>query len=788
MSLRTIRSIFHILEPLTATMLSLLCWRILGFLAIFGLVASQKTWNLGNGFDLVWQSDEACLSVLQHDKPILASVPGHSFLGASSGKDSFVESSGNFNITNVDHARCQSQNVTDISYSPRPDSINGRDVALEGYLLRCGEHDLWYTMRFWVPSDFADRIAFDIAVEPDHDGIRMERVYLRFASEALEDFYGLGAQASFASMKNQTIPIFSREQGVGRGDEPVTSVEDSQGFFSGGDRFTTYTAIPQFVSTAGRVFHLRETDTAYTVFDFTDPGAVTVRYNALTVGGQLMQAPNMLDAITMLTDYTGRMPALPEWVDHGAILGIQGGESKVDRIVNEGLRKDCPIVGVWLQDWSGTHVQPAPYGNVNISRLWWNWEPDSELYPNWADFVQSLRERYNIRTLSYINTFLANVSSKADGFHRNLYLEATRNRYTIQNSTTNSTAIVSSGKGIEAGILDLTNERAREWFTDVLLAQVWGGANVSGCMWDFGEYTPVAPSTVLDGEPSTALFYHNRYPRDWAVFQRSVARQTPLFHEMVTFHRSASLASNRHMNLFWAGDQTTIWGVNDGIKSAVTIMGQMGMSGYAQSHSDIGGYTTAFLPPKDKSSSGAIQRTAELLGRWGELAAVSSAVFRSHEGNVPEVNAQFYTNSSTYEYFAYNARLFRSLGPYRRRILDTECKHLGWPLLRMPVLYHPDDEQARRISYQSFYLGPHLYVAPVLDPGISMLDVYLPGTDKKRTYTHVWTGETYTAGQTVTVAAPYGKPAVFVVDGAETRELGAFVDFVRKENGTRIAL
>ena len=81
---------------------------------------------------------------------------------------------------------------------------------------------------------------------------------------------------------------------------------------------------------------------------------MTVRYDAPSVSGHFMQAETMLDAITMLTEYTGRMPTLPEWVDHGAILGIQGGQEKVKRIVNQGFKQDCPVVGVWLQDWYGT--------------------------------------------------------------------------------------------------------------------------------------------------------------------------------------------------------------------------------------------------------------------------------------------------------------------------------------------------------------------------------------------------------------------------------------------------
>ena len=64
-----------------------------------------------------------------------------------------------------------------------------------------------------------------------------------------------------------------------------------------------------------------------------------------------MQANNMPDAITMLTQYTGPMPELLRWVDRGAILGIQGGQEKVNTIVSQGLGSDCPIAAVWLQDW-----------------------------------------------------------------------------------------------------------------------------------------------------------------------------------------------------------------------------------------------------------------------------------------------------------------------------------------------------------------------------------------------------------------------------------------------------
>ncbi|KAJ5698857.1 hypothetical protein N7462_000862 [Penicillium macrosclerotiorum] len=742
-------------------------------------LASQAPVDLGNGFKLSVDKNINHLSLVHGKNVIWETQPNQPFLSASAGVDEIISSSGNFKINEVDQKKCTRQHISQVSQLTWNGSANDQATVIEGELSGCGNGSAAFSLALWVPAELPDRVAFHVDVDSGSSADPLTKLYLTYQSKPSEDFYGLGGQASFASLKNQSVPIFSREQGVGRGDQPTTRLESEDSFFAGGDQFTTYSAVPQYITSESRVFHLSQESTAYTNFDFRDLNAVTVRYAALTVDGYLMQACTMLDGITMLTEYTGRMPELPTWVDSGAVLGIQGGQTKVNRIVDQGLNLSCPIAAVWLQDWSGTHTQSVSYMTLNISRLWWNWENDSKLYPTWKQFVQNLRNEHNVRTLSYINPFLANVSTKPDGYRRNLFLEATKGGYMIQNATINSTSIVSSGPGIDAGILDLTNPATRSWFRDVLIDQVWS-ANVSGYMCDFGEYTPTYKDTRFANRSIDPVFYHNEYPRDWATLHHSLAKSVSAFSEAIIFHRSSSMGANRFMNLYWAGDQDTNWGVNDGIKSAVTVMGHMGLSGFAHGHMEIGGYTTTW------DSNGIVNRSAELLGRWGELAAVSSAVFRSHEGNVPQVNAQFYTNSSTYSYHAYNARMFASLGKYRRRILDTESKKLGWPLMRMPVVYHPNDNKAKNISYESFYLGSDLYVAPVLDPSRKTVDVYLP--DRDQVYTHVWSGQKYHGGRTIRVAAPYGKPAVFIVGHPQHNDLNDFLNFVQKENGTVIRI
>lgn len=344
------------------------------------LLASASTtdtvWDLGNGFTVSQTSGQ--LIVKQAGRDIWSTVSGKPFISASAGNDSFTGSNGAFSIAEVDVDRCQNQSISQISEVTWDGTFTGSAVQISGHLLDCGDEATPYALTLWVPSDIPDRVSFYLDIEQSPNQARPpKKLYFTYASHTAEDFYGLGAQASFASLKNQSIPVFSREQGVGRGDEPITSIGNENGSFSGGDRFTTYTAIPSYISTDRNVFCLSEKSTGHANFDFTQPDAVTVRYDSLNVDGAFMQGSDMFDAVEMLTAYTGRQPHLPEWVDSGAILGIQGGQDKVNEIVEQGLQISCPIAGVWLQDWVGTHTQEGPY--LNISRLWWNWENDDSL-------------------------------------------------------------------------------------------------------------------------------------------------------------------------------------------------------------------------------------------------------------------------------------------------------------------------------------------------------------------------------------------------------------------------
>ena len=61
-------------------------------------------------------------------------------------------------------------------------------------------------------------------VEEEEEALPEEfnRVFLTYASERDERFYGFGEQFSRMEFKGRRVPVLVQEQGIGRGDQPIT--------------------------------------------------------------------------------------------------------------------------------------------------------------------------------------------------------------------------------------------------------------------------------------------------------------------------------------------------------------------------------------------------------------------------------------------------------------------------------------------------------------------------------------------------------------------------------------
>ncbi|MEU3308562.1 alpha-glucosidase [Nocardiopsis sp. NPDC055551] len=666
------------------------------------------------------------------DRSLWAS--GSAFLAVVHGSLTWHEHVGHFSSERVLDFAGTDQTVTELAHDTRNVTLRGRLAgpgSVEG-----SEYTL--TLR----SVDRERLGVEVEV------LGGDLVLLRFDRAAEEGIHGLGAQFTDFDLTGRYVPVVVREQGVGRGREPLTTLAElTQG--GGGAPETTYAAIPFAVTDALRAVSV---DTHHpSAFDLRPNDRFDVEVWRPSVRATLYSGDTPADLLRAHTEDTGRPEPLAEWSGEGAVVGVQGGTEAVRAAVADLRAAGARITGVWVQDWSGQ--RRTGFGE----RLWWNWVLDRERYPGWEELVAEL-DADGIRMLTYVNPFVVDTSDKPDPARRDLFHEALAAGFLVARPD-GGPYLLDQG-GFEAALVDLTHPDAWEWFRDVIVDEV-AGAGASGWMADFAEGLPL-DAVLHDGDPKE---WHNRWPVEWARLNQE-ARETAGIPDALVFHRSAGAGSAAHAGLFWAGDQLVTFDRHDGFGSAIRGLLSAGVSGMTLNHSDTGGYTGLDQPLVG------VSRDRELLLRWVET-NVWGPVLRTHEGNLPGSNAQVYDADSR-EAFAEQTRVFEALAEYRRGVV-AEAVETGMPVLRHVWLRHPDSAAAR--SDEVFLFGDSFLVAPVLGAGESEVTVTLP----PGTWRHLWSGDRHEGDEEVTVPAPPGRPAVFFPEGdargEELRErLGDLVD------------
>jgi sulfoquinovosidase len=684
------------------------------------------------------------LSVTHSSRPeriLWQSIPGKSFVSASRGQESVRDVRSHYTI--ADKVREEYSNQTIEAFEKV-----GTTLVVSGRLGCTGASDkVGYRLTFSPVT--GSRLRFEVEVEGP-----CNRVYLTYASVADERFYGFGTQYTHFDLKGKRLPIFIGEQGVGRGAQPITLMANLKAG-SGGSWHSSYACVPHYITSTLRSLFLE--NYAYSVFDMREDDSVRIELLSSRMVGQIVSGDSPSELIDSYTEFSGRMRPLPEWILDGAVVGMQGGTGRVLEMRDVLNALETPVAAFWLQDWVGHRT--TSFGK----QLWWNWELDDESYPqrrwNWElddeyEYQQenTLKERLedeNAGLMTYINPYLVDVSEKGT-YRRNMFEEAASNGYLVKNRQGDPYMIKITD--FSAAPLDLTNPNARAWIKGIIKDKL-DLLGASGWMADFGEGLPY-DAVLFSGE--SAASYHNRYAEEWARVNREAIREAGREDDVVFFTRSGYSRSPGASTLFWLGDQLVSWDRYDGIKTAVTGLLSSGISGYSLNHSDTGGYTVVSSFIKN------YHRSKELLLRWIELSAFT-VVFRTHEGNKPEVNHQFYSDEETLRHFSRFAKIYKAWKPYRMKLVE-EAARIGLPVVRHPFLHYHCDPEVRDLEYQ-FMVGSELMVAPVLDPGKKKVQVYLP----PGRWIHLWSGETYGSldmGVRQTFDAPIGEPAVFYREGS----------------------
>lgn len=641
---------------------------------------------------------------------------------------SYTSVEGNFEITDLLQQKVFLTNYTE------DDVSLGKEITLT----RGTEYE---TTVLITDSNGLTRITFPKV--PDN----INRFWVRLKSTGGDEHvYGGGEQFSYFDLNGRNFPLWLQEQGVGRNKSIYTTFLADQNSGSGGDYYSTYWVQPTFVSSRKYFAHFTSTRNGQLDFRNEDFHEIEIwgGPDSTVFPGDLILAgrPSFPEIIEELSGLLGRQPPIPDWLYNGVMLGVQGGTEAMLGYLEQAQENGIKVNGLWIQDWAGRIT--TSFGR----RLFWNWQWDPEQYPNLDTEIIRLKEEENVRLYAYMNPNL-----NRDG---NLFAEAEEGGFFIKNST-GQTYIIDYGEFF-CGIVDFTNPDAYAWYKGKIRTNLID-FGFDGWMADFGEYLP--PDAVFySGVSGEEL--HNLWPVLWAQANREAVEEADRLGDIVFWMRAGFSGSQNYSVMSWAGDQIVDFSTADGLASVIPATLSLGMSGYGMNHFDIGGYTSLY---------GAI-RTEELLLRYAELAAFTP-MMRTHEGNRPSENWQYYSSVYSMQMLSRATEIYILMQNYTKSVLQ-ELYTLGYPVQR-PLFFHyeNDPKSFDDVMKYQYLLGQDVLVAPVYLSKSDTNDkwsLYLPPDD----WVFLWDGTEYdNGGDYVTVDAPLGTIPVFY------RKNSDFADFFR---------
>ena len=249
----------------------------------------------------------------------------------------------------------------------------------------------------------------------------------------------------------------------------------------------------------------------------------------------------------------------------------------------------------------------------------------------------------------------------------------------------------------------------------------------------------------------------NIYPKEYARMAYE-GMEAEGQQNIVNLLRCAWAGSQRYGALVWSGDIDSSF---RSLRNQLTAGLNMGLAGIPWWTTDIGGFHGGNIhDPKFH----------EILVRWFEFGTFCP-VMRLHGFREPfkkplsttgggkmfsgAENEVWSYGEEVYEICKKYMELRETLRPYVRGLMQ-EAHEKGTPVMR-PLFYDfPDDPKAWEIEDQ-YMFGSDILVAPILHADERERTLYLP----KGSWKHLFTGEVYEGGATVTVAAPLDQLPVF---------------------------
>ncbi len=530
-----------------------------------------------------------------------------------------------------------------------------------------------------------------------------------FVTSADERFVGFGERFDSVNQRGKTVDTWANDRRVA------------------GYGPSTYAPIPMLLSSHGHGFALERFERSRFDLAASKSDRWSWQQDAPAASVLLSYGPTLRDLVQRNAQLNGPPPLPPPWM-FGVWKTSVGGQNVVVGEMRRLRELKVPVSAVFSFD---AIDSDADLGWPTVTFAGRQAGP----YPDPRGFTDTLHS-LGFKVLNY---FTADFHADRPNF-----LEPASHGFLVHRQ--DGRAYVHPDFNV--AWLDYTDPDTSVWW-----AASWRRAlndlGYDGGMLDLGELIP-ADASMADG--TTGLQTHNRYPLLYAQSAWRAATSARPSGDFGILLRSAAIGAERFQSAQWNGDAVMRWEAPDGLQSMLPAALSFGLSGFPYWHTEVAGYVQADLPHDQER---------ELWLRWVEM-ATWTALLRDHLGDHPRSPIDVWLDDGTLGTFQQGARVHASLVPYLYS-LAAEANRTGLPLMRFMPLEVPDDPRAWE-QEQSFFLGPTLLVAPVVESGATTRTVYLPAGD----WVDYWDGTLYPGGQDVTVQAPLGGngPPVFARAGA----------------------
>ncbi len=303
--------------------------------------------------------------------------------------------------------------------------------------------------------------------------------------------------------------------------------------------------------------------------------------------------------------------------------------------------------------------------------------------------------------------------------------------------------------------LDFTNPDTIAWWQASLTAQILDAGFTAG--WNDNNEAELWDETAMVDGFSRTLPAIEARPLHALLMTRATfeATRDARPHERpYTITRAGPIGLARYAET-WTGDNRTSWKT---LRWNLSQALSMSLSGMPFTGHDIGGFDGPRPGP-------------ELLIRWAQMMALHPrCVMNSWKPQLlAEGTASTEADCATLPWLHAEAtphlrealRLRYRLLPY---LYDRahQAHQTGEPIIA-PLFYHYDDTQARDDT-DAFLVGPGVLALPVVEPGATSLEAYLP--DVEGGWHDLATGAHFDGGRMATIEAPLSRLPVLVRDGA----------------------